>query len=93
MIRMLLRTNRFVRAAKRIVKKNPAIAADLKTTLELLAADAFDPRLRTHKLSGELANSWACSASYDLRVIFSFVQHEAKEAVVLESVGNHDEVY
>ena len=63
MIRMLLRTNRFVRAAKRIVKKNPAIAADLKTTLELLAADAFDPRLRTHKLSGELANSWACSAA------------------------------
>ena len=63
MIRMLLRTNRFVRAAKRIVKKNPAIAADLKTTLELLAADAFDPRLRTHKLSGELANSWACSAN------------------------------
>jgi mRNA-degrading endonuclease YafQ of YafQ-DinJ toxin-antitoxin module len=93
MNRPLLRSGAFIRAAKRLVKKQPALAADLQAALELLAADAFDPRLRTHKLSGALADSWACSAGYDLRIIFSFVQHEQAEAILQDAVGTHDEVY
>ena len=50
-------------------------------------------RLRTHKLHGELVGSWACSAGYDLRVVFAFVEHDGAEAVLLQSVGTHDEVY
>jgi mRNA-degrading endonuclease YafQ of YafQ-DinJ toxin-antitoxin module len=61
--------------------------------LETLAEDAFDPTLKTHKLKGELAGSWACSASYNLRIVFEFVQHEGAEAVLLQAVGTHDEVY
>jgi mRNA-degrading endonuclease YafQ of YafQ-DinJ toxin-antitoxin module len=61
--------------------------------LETLAEDAFDPMLKTHKLKGELAGSWACSASYNLRIVFEFVQHEGAEAVLLQAVGTHDEVY
>jgi mRNA-degrading endonuclease YafQ of YafQ-DinJ toxin-antitoxin module len=60
---------------------------------ELLAEDAFDPRLKTHKLRGELEGSWACSAGYDLRILFEFVQHEGAEAISLQTVGTHDEVY
>ena len=37
--------------------------------------------------------SWACSAGYDLRVIFRPVKHAGKPAILLESVGTHDEVY
>lgn len=62
-------------------------------TLELLAEDAFDPKLKTHKLKGHLARSWACSAGYDLRVVFQFVMHRGGEAILLETVGTHDEVY
>ena len=36
---------------------------DIRDALELLSADAFDPRLKTHKLTGELNDVWACSAS------------------------------
>ena len=61
--------------------------------LELLAADAFHPQLKTDKLKGKLAGSWACSAGYDLRVVFQFVKHSGKEAILLESIGTHDEVY
>ena len=93
MKRSLLRSSTFVRAAKRYVKKRPAAAQDLQHTLELLAEDAFDPRLKTHKLRGDLAGSWACSAGYDLRVLFEFVQHEGAEAILLQTVGTHDEVY
>ena len=93
MKRTLLRSSAFVRAAKRHVKKRPAVAQDLRQTLELRAEDAFDPRLKTHKLRGELEGSWACSAGYDLRILFEFVQHEGAEAISLQTVGTHDEVY
>lgn len=65
----------------------------LESALELLAADAFHPVLRTHKLKGKLANSWACSAGYDLRIVFQFTDHGTYEAILLEAVGTHDEVY
>jgi len=93
MSRPLLRSAAFLRAARRLVKKNPATGPVLHATLELLAADAFNPALKTHKLTGELAASWACSAGYDLRIVFEFVQHEGTEAILLQTVGTHDEVY
>jgi len=91
--RQLLPSPAFLRAARRIVKKDPSLAQDLRAALDLLEEDAFDPRLRTHKLKGKLSASWACSAGYDLRIILSFVEHEEAEAILLETVGSHDEVY
>ena len=82
-----------MRSAKRLTKKNPALAEDLRATLELLAEDAFDARLKTHKLKGSLAGSWACSGGYDLRIVFQFVKHRGSEAILLEAAGSHDEVY
>ena len=93
MIRLLLRSSAFVRAARRVVRRHPHTAEDLRATLALLAADAFHPQLRSHKLRGEFAGSWACSVGYDLRIVFQFVQHEGAEAILLETVGTHDEVY
>jgi len=93
MRRLLLQSAPFVRAARRLVKKDPQAVAILQTTLELLAEDAFQPPLKTHKLKGELAGSWACSAGHNLRVVFEFVQHEGTEAIQLQTVGTHDEVY
>jgi mRNA interferase YafQ len=91
--RLLIRSNAFVRAARRIAKKNPHAAEGLRAALEQLAEDAYHPSLKTHKLQGDLKDSWACSAGYDLRILFVFVQHEGQEAILLESVGTHDEVY
>jgi mRNA interferase YafQ len=93
MNRVLLRSNAFLKAAKKILKRNAALASQVETILELVATDAFDPRLQTHKLSGELDGSWACSAGYDLRIVFSFVQHQNAEAILFETIGTHDEVY
>ena len=91
--RLLIRSNAFVRAAKRLVKKHPHAAADLRSALALLSEDAFDPMLKTHRLKGCLEGSWACSMGYDLRIIFEFVQYEGSEAILLQAVGTHDEVY
>jgi mRNA-degrading endonuclease YafQ of YafQ-DinJ toxin-antitoxin module len=91
--RKLLPTSAFLRSARKTVKKDPSLAQAIAAALALLADDAHDPQLRTHKLKGKLDGSWACSAGYDLRIVFSFVQHEEKEAILLEAVGTHDEVY
>jgi mRNA-degrading endonuclease YafQ of YafQ-DinJ toxin-antitoxin module len=58
----------------------------------MLSRDAFDPRLKTHKLKGNWGRFWASSAGHDLRVLFDLVDHEGREAVLLLTVGTHDEV-
>lgn len=89
----LLRSTAFIRAARKLVKRNPPIASDLRSTLTLLSDDPFHPSLRTHKLKGQLSNSWACSVTYEIRIVFTFVEFEGQEAILLESVGTHEEVY
>lgn len=93
MKRKLVRSNAFVRAAKKLIKKQPELASEVHAALKLLAEDAFQPSLKTHKLKGELQGSWACSAGYDLRIIFKFVEVEGAEAILLGEIGSHDEVY
>jgi addiction module RelE/StbE family toxin len=93
MKRVLLQSTAFLRAARRLVKKHPETAESLRAALTSLAEDAFHPELKTHKLKGELAGSWACSVAYDLRIVFELVSHEGAEAILLQTIGTHDEVY
>ena len=93
MRRNLLQSAAFVRAARRLVKKHREAAPLLQRALAALAEDAFQPAMKTHKLKGDMTGSWACSVGYDLRIVFEFVQHEGAEAVLLQTVGTHDEVY
>ena len=93
MKRQLIRSNSFVRDAKRLAKRDAEGVQQLFAALALLENDAFQPQLKTHKLKGDLQGAWACSFGYDLRVVFEFVTHEGKEAILLQSVGTHDEVY
>lgn len=93
MRRALIKSSAFVRTAKRALKKNQNLAIDIQTTLELLSEDAFHPSLRTHKLKGNIEASWACRVTYDLRIIFEFIQYGGHEAILLEAIGSHDEVY
>jgi mRNA-degrading endonuclease YafQ of YafQ-DinJ toxin-antitoxin module len=69
------------------------MAETMREALAQLAEDAFHPSLKTHKLKGDLADSWACSAGYDLRIVFRFVETDGGDAILLQSVGSHDEVY
>ncbi len=53
--------------------------------MELFSRNPFQPRLRTHKLSGKLV-----SVAYNCRVVFKFLNGNE---VVLIDVGGHEEVY
>ena len=93
MKRPLLRSSAFIRRARNVLKKHPQRSADLQLALDLLATDCFHPRLKTHKLKAELEGSWACSAGYDLRIVFKFAEYQGAEAILLLTIGTHEEVY
>ena len=89
----LLRSTAFIRAARRTVKKYPHLTKDIQAALELLSEDPFNALLKTHKLKGELKDSWACSVRYEVRTSFKFVDYKKQEAILLETMGTHEEVY
>jgi len=91
--RALLRSPAFARDLRSWLKSHPDTASSIEAALEQLAADATAPSLRTHKLRGPLSGYWACSAGYDLRIVFEFVEHKGAEAILLLALGTHDEVY
>ena len=93
MKRALIQSAAFIRSARRLIKKQPKVIDAFREALTRLEADAFDPRLRTHKLKGDLAGCWSCSAGYDLRIVFELVPQDNAEAILLLAVGTHDEVY
>jgi hypothetical protein len=52
----------------------------------MVRKDAFDPRLRTHKLKGELSAYWAYSVNREYRVLFRFLgPSEAKFIVNVQT--------
>ena len=93
MRRALLRSPAFARDLRAWLKSRPGATLAIEATLEQLSQDAFHPSLRTHKLRGTLAGCWACSAGYNLRIVFEFVQEDGAEANLLLTLGTHDQVY
>jgi len=94
-MRMLIWSNTFVRAFKRVIQRQPDLRKDIEDTLKLLVQDPFAPQLKTHKLRGKLSGSWACSIGYDLRIIFDFVKSkkQKEDDIFLIEIGTHEEVY
>ena len=80
----------FKRAFGKRIKGRGALEDRYWERLDVLIHDPFDPRLRTHKLSGALKEMWSFSVGHDLRVLFYFV---GGQKVVLVDIGTHEEVY
>jgi mRNA interferase YafQ len=85
----------FRRAFKRHVRNNLALQNRILGVLERLAEDPFHPALKTHKLSGQLKELWACWVEYDCRIVFAFEPdpEAGEDMIVLIDLGTHDEVY
>jgi len=80
----------FKRAFRKRIQKNTEVRERFYNHVEWFTDDPFDPRLRTHKLSGELADLWSFSITFDIRVIFYFA---GENQAVFIDIGSHDEVY
>lgn len=80
----------FRRVFKRRIKGNVDLEARFWEKLEQFIKDPYDPRLKTHKLSGQLKDLWSFSVNYDERVLFYFTDDGN---TVFVDIGSHDEVY
>jgi len=95
---ILVKTPAFIKSAKSIIKNNSVMANELSQTLNQLSMDPFNPQLKTHKLKGNLAGSYACRVNFEIRIVFQIVNEknpkgENIEKILLEAVGTHDNVY
>ena len=79
-------TDKFVKAYKKAPKQ---VKSATEAKEEIFRHNPFDPRLKTHKLKGELKDSYSFSVSYHWRIVFHF---EKNDTVILDTIGTH-EVY
>lgn len=94
--RKLVITKAFEKSYKKFTSTNASLKQSIAKSLAKLEADASDPSLRTHKLSGKLAAYLACSCGYDCRIIFTIEKdpsNQSLENIVLLDIGTHDDVY
>ncbi len=82
--------SQFKRNYKKKIASNPKLNAKFQENTQLFSANPFDPKLKTHKLSGILKDCWAFSLTQDYRVIFKFLENNR---VLLIDIGSHEEVY
>ncbi len=77
-------SSRFKRSYKKLPQK---IQADFDAKIKLFQNNPFDPRLRNHKLKGELGDYYAFYLKDGFRVLVDF---QGDGSVILVEVGSHD---
>lgn len=82
-VREILYSSQFARAYRKLP---PALQQRAQEREQWFRANAFDPRLRTHKLRGSFARFWSFSISYSYRIVFTF---ESADSIVFHDVGDH----
>jgi addiction module RelE/StbE family toxin len=87
----LSRTLHYARVEKKFFKKHRDLIPKYAEVLRQLETDPFDGTLKTHKLKGELDKYYACSLTYQYRIILTI--KIVDDEIVLMDIGSHDEVY
>ena len=76
-------SSKFAKEYKRLPQKTK-LAAEKKE--KIFRKNPFDPKLKTHKLSGKLKKHWSFTVRGQYRVVFVF---EKNDAIFLD-IGSHD---
>jgi len=94
--RKVVLSKAFEKSYQKFTTRNLLLKASISKAILKLKHDAYDPSLRTHKLSGNLAAYFACSCGYDCRIIFIIekdLTNPDMENILLLDIGTHDDVY
>lgn len=79
--------NKFLKSAEKL---NKQLKSRLKTSLDILSENPFNPALRTKSLSGKLAGFYSFRLGRNYRVIFQFI---ANDKIYLLQVWNRKDAY
>ena len=74
---------------KKIKHKQPLLFKKIQKQLKIFKENIKHPSLRTHKLKGNLVNTWSISIEGNVRMIYTLKNNEA----IFFKIGGHDEVY
>lgn len=58
----------------------------IKNKIQIFLNNPFNPSLRTHKLKGRLRDYWSFSITYNLRILFEFID---SQTVGFIDIGTH----
>ena len=96
----LIKSTIFSKKASKLLQSRPELINIFKEKLIHISENPFSINLKTHKLKGQLSDSWACSLTYEYRIIFKIIksfkidhENEVDNVILLETIGTHDEVY
>ena len=89
----IIQDKKFIKEVSKLIVNNTQLKNKLIEVYELMEKNIFDPKLKTHKLQGELKERWSCSLTYNLRIIFKFREINNEKVIELLMVGDHDSVY
>ncbi|MDT8389050.1 MAG: plasmid stabilization protein [Lentisphaeria bacterium] len=87
----LVRTETFLRALKKYLKKHPDRTNAVRSVLSQLAENPRVPKLRLRSLGGKFQDLHAVRVTYGDRIIMILAIHQRQ--VVLLDIGTHDNVY
>ena len=76
-------TSRFEREARKVPRH---LHKTVEQRVEIFKHNPFDPRLKTHKLTGALKEFWSFSIDYHYRIIFEFID---SGNALFHSIGDH----
>ena len=87
----LSKTLHYSKLEKKFFKKHQNLLSKYLNILKKLQENPFELSLKTHKLKGNLDKYYACSLTYEYRIIL-YIQIIDDE-IVLMNIGTHNEVY
>lgn len=80
----IIYSSKFAKEYKKLPRR---IKLSAEKKERIFRKDPFDPRLKTHKLSGKLKDFYSFSIDYQHRIIFEFTN---KDVIWYHSVGTHE---
>jgi len=83
LIKQIRYSSHFLRKLRKISQKEKTLLSKIE---QIFRANCFDPRLKTHKLSGKLEEFWSFPLSYKTRVLFKL---NNKNSVIFIDIGSH----
>jgi len=87
----LSKTIYYSKVEKKFLKKHKNLLDKYKEILIKLTNNPFDNSLKTHKLKGNLSDFYACSLTFEYRIVM--VIKIIDDEIILANIGTHDDVY
>ena len=84
-------TDTFDKKSVKFFKKHRDLVPRFKKVIEKLIENPFEDSLKTHKLKGNLSDYYACSLTYQYRIVLTIEIKD--EEIILINIGTHDDVY